>query len=84
MYVFCECSTLQKTFGSWLFMTKNREMLEAKAEQLKRMVCQRLARESETSYFRAWHAYVARMGRLRVVLSKILGRHMSRAFYGWR
>lgn len=42
------------------------------------------AGESLGAVFNVWRSHARQMGRLRLILQKVLGRHMERAFYGWR
>ena len=44
----------------------------------------RLASNTLSGTFQAWHIHVHQISRLRVILQKVLGRQIEFAFFGWR
>jgi len=70
-------------FRSWHELTHRKVEGTAAALEIFTSIATRLASETVSSTFQAWHAHVVQIRGLRMILQKILGRHMEFAFYGW-
>ncbi|KAF5836739.1 hypothetical protein DUNSADRAFT_5527 [Dunaliella salina] len=74
---------LASAFRSWHDLTNRKVEGTAAALEIFTSIATRLASETTSSIFQAWHAHVVQIRGLRLILQKILGRHMEFAFFGW-
>lgn len=79
-----EVACMRRTFYPWLALTDAKVQAAERAEQLFERVTTALASGTLSAVFDAWRNQARTMPRLRAILARILGRHLSLAFNGWR
>ncbi len=71
-------------FNTWRDQALRKAEAVRTAEELFASITAALAGETLSGVFTAWRQHAQRMRSLKLVLQRVLGRHMELAFFGWR